>query len=475
MKINKILKKYSLQIILTLFIISFSFFMMNFFIKDVDYYWHIKAGEYMARHHTILTHDVFSWYLGNKYWMSHEWLFEVILYKLNLIFPKMHIYVYIFFNLLLLNLLLYFTNYKKYMKNILFSLLWICFSLILYGMLQARPHMISYILLSLTVYVLYDLYNNEDSKKVFLLPLIALIWSNVHGGSSNLSYLIPLIFLFCGMFKFNFEKIESKKLTNKQIIKYLVVIILSVLFICINPHGIKMLYYPYQNMQNKIMLNNISEWQPTNLNITNHYVYFVLVLFILAIIVISKRKIKFVDFMLFLFVLFLGLKSIRFWGYTYIVMTYIIFNYVEKVKPDKNLYRYMLILILFLICLSIYTSRNTDNKLNSKILDDDVINVIKKVKPKRLYNFYDYGGYLIYNNIKVFIDGRADLYSDYNYSDYLNICNLNGDFEYLIDKYNFDYFLVSDQFRINNYLMHNTKYRKIIVRGHAILYMKKDV
>ena len=65
---------------------------------------------------------------------------------------------------------------------------------------------------------------------------------------------------------------------------------------------------------------------------------------------------------------------------------------------------------------------------------------------------YDYGGELISNNIEVFIDGRADLYSSYNYKDYLNISKLENDYVKLINKYDFDYFLVDDAYPIYTYL-----------------------
>ena len=49
--------------------------------------------------------------------------------------------------------------------------------------------------------------------------------------------------------------------------------------------------------------------------------------------------------------------------------------------------------------------------LSTKTLSNSAISVLKKEEPKRLFNYYDYGAYLIYKDIPVFIDGRADLYS----------------------------------------------------------------
>ena len=96
--------------------------------------------------------------------------------------------------------------------------------------------------------------------------------------------------------------------------------------------------------------------------------------------------------------------------------------------------------------------------LNEKTLSDDAIFVLKEENPKRLFNYYDYGAYLIYQNIPVFIDGRADLYSKYNYKDYQKISRLSYRFPQLISKYNFDYFLVPRKSGLSSYLKEDGSY-----------------
>lgn len=471
-KIKSFVHSKRIDICLLLFIISFCFFLLLFFVKDPDYYWHIKAGEYMIKNHTILTHDVFSWYLNGKYWMSHEWLFEVIFYGLSLIFPKYHAVVYISVTLTCLGSILFLFNRDEYKKNIPFALCWIAFSLSFYWSIQARPYMISFILLALCLYFLFDLKKNEDSKKIYWLPLISVLWSNFHGGSSNLPYLLIIMFLVTGLVSFSYSKIEASKNTKKQNLKYLIVFLLCILSIILNPHGIKMLVYPYQNMADKVMQVNISEWQPTDLSNLKHYPYLILVLVIFLTLLFSKKKIKLLDLVIFIFVLFLGMKSIRFWPYTYISMTFIIFHYVSFRKHDNGTCTVILILSLLCIFLFVINIKNIKNKCNSNMIDNKIIELVKKENPKRLYNFYDYGGYLVYKNIPVFVDGRADLYSPYNYSDYVNISKLYGEYEDLIDYYNFDYFLVSDQFSIYNYLKYSNDYKLIIHKNHIAFYKK---
>ena len=474
MKIREWFKKHKYTIGISFLLICFSLFMTLLFHKESDYFWHIKAGEYMFNNKEILTKDIFSWFMNGKYWMSHEWAFDYLIYLLKYLFGNAHLFIYPFICITSLLLILFFSNRKNYLKNIIFSLVWIVAFLIFCVFIQARPHMISFIFLALAIWFLYDLFKNEKSKKIYFLPLVTLFWANFHGGSSNLSYIFCLVFVIIGLFKFKFSKIESERINKKQILKYLSVALMCALVICINPHGVRMLLYPYSNIIDTVMINFISEWQPTTLSNINHYPYFILIVFIAGVLLFSKEKIKFIDLTLFGIAVFLGLKSIRFWGYTYILMSYVVFNYIPERKVDRGTTRilFMLGAIFLGIFITNYSLLNKEYKKN--FIDDEMINIIKKESPERLFNMYDYGGELIYNDISVFVDGRADLYSRYNLSDYSNISMLQGDYIKLIEKYDFDYFLVSEKYPINTYLHYNDNYENIFNKDNIILYKKKD-
>jgi hypothetical protein len=334
--------------------------------------------------------------------------------------------------------------------------------------------MISFIFITLSIYFLYDLYKNKESKKIYFLPLITILWSNIHGGSSNLSYILCFIFLIGGLFKFNFKKIEATPIEKRQILRYLLVAGLCMISICINIHGFKMFIYPYENMMDTVMLNNISEWQPTNLNNIFHYIYFTFILFIGITVLVSDKKIKFIDLLIFGFSLYLGLKSIRFWSYGPIMLYYVIFNYVDERKPDNFICPILGIVSGLLIIGFICCSPKLFNISYTNLLDTKVINTIKEEKPERLFNMYDYGGELVYNDIPVFIDGRADLYSKYNYKDYLDISNCTGDYIKLINKYNFDYLLIDKRYPIYNYLKYSDDYEVIYKNKKLILYRKNS-
>ena len=472
MKIKDFFKRHQLLLCFCFFLFSFSLFLMIFLKMDIDYYWHFKAGEYMVEHSTILTHDIFSWSVIGKSWMSHEWLFEVLIYLLFTVFHSYHLFIYVFGICVVLLFFLFWVQRKEYLKNIPFALFWTSFYMLIFIGLSGRPHLLSYLLLAITLYLLFYYFYHPDSKRIYFLPLISLIWVNVHGGSSNLVYLFCFLFLLVGLVQFSFSKIEAKRLSRKQILTYLVVGLLSIFVLVINPHGLKMLLYPYQNMADTLMLSSISEWQPSNLNIPTHYIYYFFSLVVLIIMIFSKKKIRLLDAVIYLVFLYLGLKSIRFWFFSYLAYTFFIFYYIPKRKLDSH----TCLLLVLCSCLFLFifgSSFSYSKVISKKTLQDDCIEVLKEEKPKRLFNYYDYGAYLIYQDIPVFVDGRADLYSKYNYPDYLTISRLDYGYSSLIDKYQFDYFVIPRKSGLSTYLKDSDSYQLLYQDKKTVIFKTK--
>ena len=328
----KFIKKEKVTIIICLFLIGILCFINIKVGVDPDYFWHIKAGRFMIEHKMILRSDIFSWVssVTNAYWMSHEWLFEVLLASLEKIFPKYHVLVYTFSLYGVLLFTLFFINKDKWLKNVLFTLIWFTMSIAFFlPLVLPRPQLFDFIFLALCFYLLYDLKEKEDSKKIYFMPLISLLWANIHGGSSNMPYILTLIFIISGLFNFNCYHLESKRFSKRQFQKYFIVFILCVLAIGINLHGFRMITYPYENMADSLMLKTITEWAPTNFNESYHILFYIFFGINLLVILTSKKKLNFTDLCVLGFTLFLGFKSVRFWVFFSIASFVIIFLVIK--------------------------------------------------------------------------------------------------------------------------------------------------
>ena len=84
------------------------------------------------------------------------------------------------------------------------------------------------------------------------------------------------------------------------------------------------------------------------------------------------------------------------------------------------------------------------------------------IKNVRLYNEYNYGSYLLYKGIPVFIDSRCDLYApEYNggrdiFMDFIKSSNLDIWFEDIFKKYDITHVILYKDSKMNM-IIQNTK------------------
>ena len=250
--------------------------------------------------------------------------------------------------------------------------------------------------------------------------------------------------------------------------------LLCILMIPLNPNGVAMWWYPYQTLQDGQMLKLIEEWRPSNPNLMSDLGYFFFLGYLLFLLLRAKNKIQFLDLMLLLAFGFLALKSIRFWPLFFIVAT---FTIAKGKENPKEMFRFEPIVgimgILLILGVSLQGSRILSS-FDSARIDPDIISYLKQNPPQRLFNDYNEGGYLIYQGVPVFIDGRADLYSQHNLTDYYNLLHLNGDFKTLLEYYNFDVLLLEKGSSLAIYLKEKENYEILLQKGEHVLYQKKD-
>lgn len=99
----------------------------------------------------------------------------------------------------------------------------------------------------------------------------------------------------------------------------------------------------------------------------------------------------------------------------------------------------------------------------------------------RLYNDYNYGSYLLYRGIPVFIDSRADLYSpEFNegcniFSDYMNISSISTYYENVFNKYKITHVIVYKNSKLNMFVSRNDNYKELYKDKYFVFYERLDI
>lgn len=420
---------------------------------DPDTYWHIKNGEWIVKN-GIPNVDPFSYSHGN--FISHEWLFDIISYIVfnYLGYIGMWIFCHAFLGITLL--ISYSLAAKKTNSMILPCVLSAILILSNSSVAVLRPSLISSFLIVLTIYLL------ENNKNIWIIPILSLLCINIHGGMTFIILLIFILYIFCNVYE------KSIEINSKQFLYNIIVLISVIITLFITPYGIKCFTYGL-TMPNYVT-EKVTEFAPLIKN--NKDIILLLTILIGPASMTFSGKKKLIDVLM----TFMGLMMCLLWIrmlflYSIIYIIYnaqyisdcfqeikqhILKNHQLRFNMSKIVNTTILMLVFMLIPLyivSISSANMVSDERTSKYGTDcapqTILNYIEEnhldVTNNIMLNNYNFGGYFIFHDIPVFIDGRADIYIEEFgnqpiFKDYLNMIEYKDDETLnLYDKYNIKY------------------------------------
>ena len=466
-------------------------------ITDNDWFWHYVIGAFIDKSHTIPKTELFTW-VDNYAWTAHEWLTEFVMYKLG---PVGDLII-----MLVIFLLLYILMAKmlkvKIKKIFDFKLIYLLMMTIFFKVTGPRPYILSLLMMAYLIYVLFNYLDDKKhfNKLIYTIPVLQIIWVNFHGGSSSLSYIfiigILLCDLFVKLFKFKEDRWASFKLSKKQIKTLLIVLGLTIVATCINPFGIKMLLYPFTNMADQNMIEYILEWASPNFHGIFGIYLFVIIALPLFNLIIQNKKMKLYEIAFQLLLFFMCLRSQRFIGMYGIYSMWTLGKYFfvtdemyESIKKPFKKFEKLIMICFSIILVGIvavvgYKQVNTMQDIgvidNHGFYSDIAIQRVIDLKPKRLYNDYGQGGYLLYklnemnelDNQKIFAYGLGDVFSNQILPDSKNLEELNNDPVSIIEKYDFDVILTTKSKQLHYLLDELENYRLYYEDKMCYIYIK---
>ncbi len=439
-----------------------------------DYWWHVKVGEWICENQETPKIGIFSWYAMQKNleWFAHEWLSEVILYVFQVLFGEYSCILYILLCVVFILIMLYIFQWHLFLQNYLFFIFWAFAGMYYLGMVAtARPHLLGLCFFALYLFLLELIEKNAKKNLYYITPILSCFWANCHGGSVNLVYILPILYLLAGCKKNFFLKLKIENYSWKQIKAYLYCIITGILGIGINPRGFQLLLYPYTYSNDSTKY--IQEWKAPNFK--DNISIFIWIIFICLIWILTEKKIKRKDLLVTGAFLILTLISVRFIAWLFIVSSVLVIPYIKKIPKLRKYDSVHLFICVFSIVLLIALPLQ---KIEREIKTEMVL-LIREENYKNMYNSYALGDCLIYEDIDVFFDGRADLYyPDGSLEDgfQLNFKDSSDKKKKgIIEKYGFDFFVTEEDSGLNEFLKrHKKKYQLLYKDGRYVIYKKNE-
>ena len=289
------------------------------------------------------------------------------------------------------------------------------------------------------------------------------------------------------------------KLSKNNSVKWLIVIMIICIFTgLLTPLGTTPYTYLLKTMQGNTT-QNINEHLP--MTISNETEVMCALILFLAPLIFTKAKIRLTDLFMICGLFYLMISSRRqvtmFTIIGSIILNRVITNlmiiyeneYLIEIWRKVILSKIGIILTsILVICLSYYF---VEDKFDDKYIDElsypvqacDYILENIDLGKARFYNEYNYGSYMIFRGIPVFIDSRADLYApefsgkqDDIFMDFIETSSIAKFYEDIFEKYDITHVITYENSKMNMIITRtkDTNYKKLYGDNCFVIYEREN-
>lgn len=479
-----------IQIFFILAIIIFSFSIVNKEFQN-DTFFTIALGEKILNE-GLNTQEKLVWH-ENLEFTNPRWGFDLITAIIYNTFGFVGIYVFVMTFAAIQGVLYYYILNKFTKKpklSFIFTIITMYFS---QGVFAARSQLISFMLFLIEFYAIEMLLETNKNRYFVILAIIPIVLVNVHATVFPMyfAFYMPYIAEFI-LSKLKLKSDESSKIIieNKNINKLLILIIIGVISGFCTPRELNAYTYMFRIM-NGTSVDFIEELQP--IKFFDQFYFSVIILLIIAIMMFTKTKAKVTDCFFIIGFAFMSLSTIRCIYYFLFVSTICIVRIINscfeeyEVKSSfmsdnsKIIIMDLIFVVVVLNSIARLIDSATKEYADSRMYPVEAVNYILEnidINNMRIYNGFNYGSYLEFNNIPAFMDSRSELYtSDFNegitiLDDFQAITYGNESYHEVFEKYNITHALLYSGETVANYIKYDDNWKLLQDSGTFVLYEK---
>jgi hypothetical protein len=379
-------------------------------LNDGDTYWHIRAGEWMLAHGAVLRSDVFSYTALGDAWQPQEWLAEILMALAWAArgWPGIHLLFAVAAGLMA-GVVAYFVRRRVDMTPALLTIV-LGLSCVT-GSLLARPHMLALPLLAIWTAGLAAAREKDIAPPWWLVAVMPL-WANLHGSFAFGLALAGAMAV---------EAVVESPQRKKAAIGWGLFLLAATASCLLTPFGLQTLLFPFK-LSAMAGLAHIGEWQASDFSQISPFALALLA----ALFVLGSGKIRVAPLRLLLLValVWLALAHARHQMLVGVTAPILLSTALARAWPAKSQTQPRLLAAFAMAGFSLLIAARMMAPVTRG--DDPVspvsalAHVPRFVRETPVLNDYGFGGYLIWNGVRPFIDSRADLYGDIflrNYAD----------------------------------------------------------
>lgn len=431
-------------------------------LNDGDTYWHLATGAWMLAHHAVPHLDPFSFTHGGQPWVAHEWLSEILMALVFRLAGWTGIVV-LFGLAAALSMALLLGRLGRWLGPLALAVTaWLVMGSMWVG-LFTRPHLLALPIMIVWTGALLDARAARRPPPLWLIPLLVL-WANLHGSfvfgalvaaPLALEALVErLAEAWPTMRRAGRLALGPQALADAWRCAWPVVrgwglfALLCLGAVLLTPNGLQALTYPFQIMSMKT-LNGIVEWLPPDFRRMTTFQWALLIT--LFVCLVRGVKVPVLRALLVLFILHMALQHQRHELVLALIAPLFLAEPIgrgfgrEQPRPLGPALGPAVLFALGVLAMTGMRAADPVTRPDAVTTPRTALaHVPAALRARPVLNTYSFGGYLIFQGVKPYIDGRSDMYGDDFFARHIRLMRSTpGEFDKAAADYHLDWTILA--------------------------------
>ncbi|MGY3485290.1 hypothetical protein ACVW1C_003173 [Bradyrhizobium sp. USDA 4011] len=376
-------------------------------LADSDTYWQIAVGRWILDHRTLPSVDIYSFTKAGEPWVSSSWLAQVLFAKAYDLAgwtgPAALAAACAAASFALLTAIL-----SRALPAIYASLIALAALVLTCGHLLARPHVLAMPIMIVWANGLMTASERRKAPSFWLLPLIAL-WANLHGG-----FLFGLVLAGAFALDAMWNALPAQRLALA--LRWAAFGIGALAACCVTPYGWGSILASLRILGLGELLHLIAEWRPATFGEIDPFGLSILGL--LGAALYCGARLPLPRIILVLGLLHMALSHVRNLELLALLLPLAVLTPVATqfgLRAASAVRPRVAPAAILIVGLCAWTAVVAARQVISPppiYSPAAAVDAMKAHNVKRVLNDLQFGGYLIWRQMPVFIDGRAELYGE---------------------------------------------------------------
>ncbi|TWB94734.1 hypothetical protein FBZ93_109174 [Bradyrhizobium macuxiense] len=438
-------------------------------LADSDTYWQIAVGRWILDHRTLPSVDIYSFTKAGAPWVSSSWLAQVLFAKAYDLAgwtgPAALTAACAAASFALLTAIL-----SRTLPAIYASLIALVALVLTCGHLLARPHVLVMPIMLVWANGLMTASERREAPSFWLLPLIAL-WANLHGG-----FLFGLVLVGAFGFDALWNALPAQRWALA--LRWGAFGVGALAACCVTPYGWGSILASLKILGLGELLHVIQEWRPATFSEIDPFALSILGL--LGAALYYGARLPLPRILLVLGLLHMALSHIRNLELFALLLPLAVLTPVAtqfRLRASCTVRPRAVPATILLAGLCAWTSLAAARQVISPpptYSPAAAVDAMKARNVRRVLNDLQFGGYLIWRQVPVFIDGRAELYGEtfgMGLARALQLKDVNG-FLSLLETNNIDAVMLAPDTPASRLLDHIGGWQRLYADDRVVVHVR---